>query len=53
MYLGILRVFSFVQMFLLGPRLIIGVREYHDTLVANSNEGIGIITIAFQERAMS
>lgn len=42
MYLGILRVFSFVQMFLLGPRLIIGVREYHDTLVANSNEGIGL-----------
>ncbi|KAG1790890.1 uncharacterized protein HD556DRAFT_1387836 [Suillus plorans] len=53
MYLGILRVFSFVQMFLLGPRLIIGVREYHDALVANSNEGIGVITIAFQERAMS
>lgn len=50
MYLGVLRVFSFVQMFVLGPRLIIGVREYHVTLVANSDEGTSITTIAFQER---
>ncbi|KAG1736799.1 hypothetical protein EDB19DRAFT_1910132 [Suillus lakei] len=49
MYLGILRVFSFVQMFVLGPRLIIGVREYHATVVANSDEGTGITTIVFQE----
>lgn len=51
MYLGVLRVFSFVQMFVLGPRLIIGVREYHATLVASSNEGTSITTIAFQEHA--
>lgn len=51
MYLGVLRVFSFVQMFVLGPRLIIGVREYHATLVANSDDGHNITTIVFQERA--
>jgi hypothetical protein len=51
MYLGVLRVFSFVQMFVLGPRLIIGVREYHATLVASSNEGTSITTIVFQEHA--
>ncbi|KAG2041390.1 hypothetical protein BDR03DRAFT_946383 [Suillus americanus] len=48
-YLGILRVFSLVQTFLLGPRLIIGVREYHAMLMADSDEGTGITTIAFQE----
>lgn len=50
-YLGILRVFSLAQTFLLGPRLIIGVREYHTMLVANSDEGNSITTIAFQEGA--
>jgi len=39
-----------VQMFLLGPRLILGVREYNANLVANSDEGISMISIAFQER---
>jgi hypothetical protein len=37
-------------MFVLGPRLILGIREYHANLVANSDEGTGMSTIAFQER---
>jgi hypothetical protein len=38
------------QMFVLGPRLILGVREYHAKLLANSNAGIGMNSIVFQER---
>jgi len=37
-------------MFVLGPRLILGVREYHAKLVAHSDEGTGIASIVFQER---
>jgi hypothetical protein len=37
-------------MFVLGPRLILGVREYHARLVAKSDEGIDLVSIAFQER---
>jgi len=39
-----------VQMFVLGPRLILGVREYHAKLVAKSDEGDGMASIVFQER---
>jgi hypothetical protein len=39
-----------VQMFVLGPRLILGVREYHAKLVAKSDEGAGMASIVFQER---
>ncbi|KAG2072128.1 hypothetical protein BDR04DRAFT_1117177 [Suillus decipiens] len=34
---GALQILSGVQMFVLGPRLILSVREYHAKLVANSN----------------
>jgi hypothetical protein len=37
-------------MFVLGPRLILGVREYHAELVANYDGGIGMTSVAFQER---
>jgi len=37
-------------MFVLGPRLILGVREYHAKLVANSDAGEGMSSIAFQAR---
>jgi hypothetical protein len=39
-------------MFVLGPRLILSLREYHAELVANSeyNARIGMTVIAFQER---
>jgi len=39
-----------VQIFVLGPRLILGVREYNANIVANSDEGISMTSIAFQER---
>jgi hypothetical protein len=38
------------QMFVLGPRLILGVREHNAKLVVNCDEGIGMTSIAFQER---
>ncbi|KAG1799756.1 uncharacterized protein HD556DRAFT_1439412 [Suillus plorans] len=49
-YVGLLMVFRFVQMFVLGPRLILGVREYHAKLVADSDAATAMTAIAFQER---
>ncbi|OAX35255.1 hypothetical protein K503DRAFT_802961 [Rhizopogon vinicolor AM-OR11-026] len=49
-FAGILNVTQVVQMYILGPRLILGVREYHANLVANSDEGLGMISIVFKER---
>jgi len=48
----VLQTISFVQMFVLGPRLILSIREYHAKLVANSESATGMTlpTIAFQER---
>jgi hypothetical protein len=37
-------------MFVLGPRLILGVREYHAKLTANCDGGNDMTSIAFQER---
>jgi hypothetical protein len=39
-----------VQMFILGPRLILGVREFNAKLVANSDEATAMTSIAFQDR---
>jgi hypothetical protein len=36
-------------MFVLGPRLILGVREYYARLAANSDEGIDFASTVFQE----
>jgi hypothetical protein len=50
-YGGVLEIIQVVQMFVLGPRLILGVREYHAELVAHSDEGNSeIASIVFQER---
>ncbi|OAX30982.1 hypothetical protein K503DRAFT_788126, partial [Rhizopogon vinicolor AM-OR11-026] len=49
-FTGILEFTRGVQMFILGPRLILAVREYHANLVANSDEGTGMASIVFQER---
>ncbi|KAG2343989.1 hypothetical protein BDR05DRAFT_962272 [Suillus weaverae] len=48
-YGGALEIFQLVQMFVLGPRLILSIREYHDKLVANSDAGISMTTMDFQE----
>ncbi|KAG1772503.1 hypothetical protein EV702DRAFT_625032 [Suillus placidus] len=39
LYSAILRIAKVLQMFVLGPRLILSVREYHAKLVARSDEG--------------
>ncbi|KAG2121259.1 hypothetical protein DEU56DRAFT_834598 [Suillus clintonianus] len=49
-YGGILQISLPVQMFVLGPRLILSIREYYAKVVVNSEAGTGITTIAFQER---
>ncbi|KAG2060870.1 hypothetical protein BDR06DRAFT_1002090 [Suillus hirtellus] len=50
-YGGVLQIFSLVQMFILGPRLILDIRKYHAKLVANSDAGIAMATIIFHECA--
>ncbi|KAG2356166.1 hypothetical protein BDR07DRAFT_1423954 [Suillus spraguei] len=49
-YEGFLQIFPVVQMFVLGPRLILGVRAYHTKLVADSDAATSSTSIAFQER---
>ncbi|KAG2107139.1 uncharacterized protein F5147DRAFT_837411 [Suillus discolor] len=45
-----LLVLAVVQMFVLGPRLILSIREYHAKLVEYSDAEISMNTIVFQER---
>ncbi|KAG1778961.1 hypothetical protein EV702DRAFT_1043942 [Suillus placidus] len=47
--LGALEIFLGVQMFVLGPRLILSVREYHAKLVAGSDAETSMNSIVFQE----
>ncbi|KAG1779940.1 hypothetical protein EV702DRAFT_48496 [Suillus placidus] len=47
---GALQIFLSVQMFVLGPRLILSVREYHAKLVAGSDAETSMTSIVFQER---
>ncbi|KAG1798939.1 uncharacterized protein HD556DRAFT_1440002 [Suillus plorans] len=46
---GALQILSVVQMFVLGPRLILSVREYHAELVADSDTETSMNSIVFQE----
>jgi hypothetical protein len=46
---GILYILSPVQMFVLGPRLILSVRESHAKLVAGSDADTSMNSIVFQE----
>ncbi|OAX31385.1 hypothetical protein K503DRAFT_813490 [Rhizopogon vinicolor AM-OR11-026] len=46
-FLGMIQIVRVVQMFMLGPRLVLGVREYHANLVANSDEGTVMASISF------
>ncbi|KAG2142014.1 hypothetical protein BD769DRAFT_47611 [Suillus cothurnatus] len=48
-YAGLAQIFQSVQMFVLGPRLILGVREYHAEHVANSDTASAMTSIAFEE----
>ncbi|KAG1758288.1 hypothetical protein EDD22DRAFT_972259 [Suillus occidentalis] len=47
---GTLNGLSVVQMFVLGPRLILSVREYHAKLVADSDADTSMKSIVFQEQ---
>ncbi|KAG1778950.1 hypothetical protein EV702DRAFT_1043933 [Suillus placidus] len=47
---GTCQIFLGVQMFVLGPRLILSVREYHAKLVAGSDAETSMTSIVFQER---
>ncbi|KAG2355885.1 hypothetical protein BDR07DRAFT_1613438 [Suillus spraguei] len=49
-YDGLLTILEVAQMFVLGPRLILSIREYHAKLVADSDAAICVTFIAFQER---
>ncbi|KAG1798938.1 uncharacterized protein HD556DRAFT_1525423 [Suillus plorans] len=46
---GTLQILSVAQRFVLGPRLILSVREYHAKLVAGSDTGTSMNSIVFQE----
>jgi len=46
---GVLQILSVVQMFVLGPRLILSVREYNAKLVAYSDAETSMSSIVFQE----
>ncbi|KAG2034971.1 hypothetical protein BDR03DRAFT_963762 [Suillus americanus] len=48
--LGVLQILTSVQMFVLGPRLILAIREYYAKLVVDSDAATGMTSIAFQER---
>jgi len=49
-YFGALQLVVPLQMFVLGPRLIINVREYRAKLVGKFEAGTVMTTIVFQER---
>ncbi|KAG2126267.1 hypothetical protein DEU56DRAFT_916071 [Suillus clintonianus] len=48
--LGFLQIVTVILAFVLGPRLILSVREYHARLVADSDAATGMTSIAFQDR---
>ncbi|KAG2044609.1 hypothetical protein BDR03DRAFT_939534 [Suillus americanus] len=49
-YSGFSEILMLTQMFILGPRLILSIREYHARLVADSDAATTMASIAFQER---
>lgn len=48
-YYGVYQMTQFTQMFVLGPRLVLSIRDFNAKLVAKSDEGTQMTTIAFQE----
>jgi len=47
---GILQIISVIQMFVLGPRLILSVRQFNAKLVVDSDAETSMNSIVFQER---
>lgn len=52
-YYGVSLISSLLQMFLLGPRLVLSVREHSAKLVADSDEATTLTTIAFEQVLVS
>ncbi|KAG1880792.1 hypothetical protein F4604DRAFT_1747929 [Suillus subluteus] len=48
LYSTVLQIAQVLQMFILGPRLILSIREYHANLVTMSDEGTVMTSIHFQ-----
>jgi hypothetical protein len=49
---GFLQILTVVQAFVLGPRLVLDIREYHAKIVADSDAATSMTSIAFQERVL-
>ncbi|KAG1771176.1 hypothetical protein EV702DRAFT_657793 [Suillus placidus] len=49
-FYGTLQIMMVVQMFVLGPRLILGIRDFNAKLVTDSDAATAMTSIAFQER---
>lgn len=49
-YDGIRQILSVMQLFVLGPRLILSVRQSHAKNLDNSDAGADMIPMSFQER---
>ncbi|KAG2362632.1 hypothetical protein BDR07DRAFT_1013882 [Suillus spraguei] len=49
-YYGLLQLLELMQMFVLGPRLILSIREYHARLMADHDAINDMVSIALQER---
>jgi hypothetical protein len=49
-FYGALQILWVVQMFMLGPRLILSVREYYAKFVVDSDAETSMNSIVFQER---
>ncbi|KAG2361991.1 hypothetical protein BDR07DRAFT_1407953 [Suillus spraguei] len=49
-YRGFLELVTLFQMFVIGPRLILSVREHHAEFLANSDRTLEMPTLAFEER---
>jgi hypothetical protein len=47
---GILQISSVVQMFVLGPRLVLSIRKFNAKVVTNSDEATAMTSINFRER---
>jgi len=47
---GVFQIATSLQMFVLGPRLILSIRQYHAKVVANHDGGSYMTTMLFQER---
>jgi len=47
---GVSQIVLLVQMFVLGPRLVLSIRQFNAKLVADSDEATAMTSIDFRER---